>query len=229
MNRIALSAGLAFCVVAALGSAPVLPGHGTVTGFLDQEAAKEATAVPRISRVPAQVRKFRTAKEVTLQGKSLQVAPGRFPDTVIMTTGLAAASAQKMSGRVWAMAMRDGMAPDDVAKAGFKSPALSFSGTDAIRGATATSEVVIGGLELGGDGPALAVFSIGVYKDGALVASGRAMVDRPGTFTATTTPVDLVPGAAYHLEACLSVVTRNSAGSRGVVSDAEIREIRWSF
>jgi len=229
MNRTTRSAGLAFFVVAVLVSTPVFPGHGAVTGVIDQEGATEAMTMPRKSRVPVQALKFRTAQEVTLQGRSLQVAPGRFPDTVTATSGLAAASAQTSSGRVWVMAMRDGMAPDDFAKAGFKSTALSFSGTDTIRGVTATSEIVVRGLELGGDGPALAVFAIGVYRNGELVASGRAMINRPGTFTATTSPVDLAPGAAYHLEACMSVVTRNAAGSRGVVSDAEVREIGWSF
>lgn len=221
--------GVALLVAAALGPGALWPGHGAMAGAPGQEASTEAVAVPRVSRVPAQVRTFRTAKDMTSQSKSLQIAPGRFPDAVIETSGLAGASAQKMSGRVWVMAMRDGMAPEDFAKAGFKSPALSFGGTDAIRGVTATSEVVIGSLELGGEWPALAVFAIGLYRNGVLVASGRAMLDRPGTFRATTSPVDLAPGASYHLEACLSVVPRSAASSRGVVPAAEIKEIRWSF
>jgi len=96
-------------------------------------------------------------------------------------------------------------------------------------GVTATSEVVIRGLDIGVENPALAVFAIGVYKDGVLVASGRAMVNRAGTYTATISPVDLVPGVAYHFESSLAVVTRNSPGSRGMAYDAVIKEIRWSF
>lgn len=230
MNRIVRSLGLVIALMSVCGSASVLCGPGDANGgVLGQEAKTEAVAAPRISRAPLQVRKFRTAQDVVLQSGSLQSAPGRFPDTVIQASGLAASSAQKMSGRVWVMAMRDGMAPDDHAKAGFVSPALSFGGTAPVPGVTATAEIVVRKVEIGWESPALIVFSIGVYRNGELVSSGRAMIDRPGTYPATSTPVDLAPGATYHVEASLSVVTRDATGSRAMVSDAEIRDIRWSF
>jgi hypothetical protein len=198
-------------------------------GDIGQISASAQKELQRFSRVPAKVRTFRTAKEVTISTLSPRLPEGRFPETAISTSGLAAATADRMNGRVWVMAMSDGLSPEDYADAGFKSTAFSFSGSETIRGATATATILVRRLELEGESHPLAVFALGIYKDGNLVASGRAMVDARGTYTATTTAIDLSPGARYHVEARMHLVTRTGVGSRGMVSDAEITEIRWSF
>lgn len=198
-------------------------------GRADQETGSSQAELSRFSRAPAQVRTFRKASEVVTMMQSVSLPGGRFPESSLRTSGLAAASADRMNGRVWVMAMRDGLSPDDYATAGFKSPAFSFSGTDMIRGATATATIVVRRLELEGAVAPYAVFAIGIYKDGSLASSGRAFLTGSGTYTATTTPVNLSPGAQYHVETTLNILTRTGVGSRGMLSDAEITEIRWSF
>jgi hypothetical protein len=163
-----------------------------------------------------------------MHSDSMEGGDSSGPDDLI-PSGLAAATADRMNERVWVMAMWDGLSPDDHAKGGFKNTAFSISGAEAIRGATATATVIVRSLELGGGSPPAAVFALGIYRDGELVASGRAMVNARGTYTATTTPIDLSPGARCHVEAGLTMVARADIGSRGMVSDPEITGIRWSF
>jgi len=134
-----------------------------------------------------------------------------------------------MKGRLWMLAMKDGISPDDFADAAFKGQAFSFGGTDTIRGATASATIAVRKIELQGDEPGYAVFSIGIYKDDSLVASDRKFLTASGTYSVTTTSVDLLPGAHYHVEAGLTILPRGSNGSRVIVSDAEVTEIRWSF
>jgi hypothetical protein len=223
VSLIAFSGALVFWSLAAL-----MFSNANVGG-VDKKTESAQKERPRFSRVPAQVRTFRTAKEVTISMTSLRPPEGRFPETAVTTSGLGAATADRMNGRVWVMTMWDGLSPEDYADAGFKSTAFSFSGTETIRGATATATIIVRSLELEGESTPIAVFALGIYRDGDLVASGRAMVSARGTYTATTTPIDLSPGSRYHVEAGLTMVTRARIGSRGMVSDAEITEIRWSF
>jgi len=210
-------------------SLAVLMASNANAGRADQKPESVQAEPARLSRAPAQVRSFPTAKQAMISMRSFHVPEGRFPETDVETSGLAAATADRMNGRIWVMAMRDGLSPDDYAGAGFKGPAFSFSGADTIRGATATATIVVRRLQLEGDVPPYAVFAIGIYRDGSLAASGRVFVTSSGTYAATTTPVDLSPGARYHVAARLKMVTRAGSGSRGMVSDAEITEIRWSF
>lgn len=208
--------------------APFMAIHANASR-VDQKAESAQAERPRFSRAPAQVRTFRTANEVATLVRSVRPPEGRFPETELRTSGLASASADRMNGRIWVMAMRDGLSPDDYADAGFKSPAFTFSGADTIRGATATATIIVRRLELEGDVIPYTVFAIGIYKDGSLAANGRVFLTSGGTYTVTTTPVDLSPGASYHVEAGLTMLARSGVGSRGMVSDAEITEIRWTF
>lgn len=214
--------------LAQLSLAVVMPSNANAARA-DQKPESVQAEPPRLSRAPAQVRSFRTAKEATISMRSFRIPEGRFPETELRTSGLAAASADRMNGRIWVMAMRDGLSPEDYADAGFKGPAFSFSGADTIRGATATATIIVRRLQLEGDVTPYAVFAIGIYKDGSLAGSGRVFLTSSGTYTVTTTPVDLSPGARYHVVAGLTMLTRTGSGSRGMVSDAEITEIRWSF
>lgn len=146
-----------------------------------------------------------------------------YPESYIMPQGVAAANADTMTGRVWAVALCDGLDPFDVARVGFKTITLRNTGSFSQTGVTVTVTANI--LEI----QYIVDLVVDIYKDGRFLLAGVNRVIRDeGSVSAISESFTMEPNHDYYaigVILCYSEKVPNRVAS--VI--AEITDIGWNI
>lgn len=215
---------------AAIWALMIPAGAGSQTAAAGQAGGPARFEQLRFSRPPAQALKFRTAKEAKSGLPNLRLPKDRFAErTEQYVEGFAKISGDETTGRIWAMAILKSPAEVPYASCGFKAQAFDFGGAGALKGARATANIDIRRMEISDKPKFRLILTVAIWKDGEVVAKGATDLKGNGKFSATTDPVDLVPGSTYHASGHLTIIGRAGFGEYVVVTDAQLMSVKWSF
>lgn len=222
---------LAFFAAAAAIWALIIPeAGGSQAGAGGQAAGPTRFEQVRFSRPPAQGLKFRTAKEAKSGLVNLRLPKQGFPGKEEQyVEGFARIAGNETTGRLWAMAILTGAAEVPYASCGFKAQAFDFGGATALNGARATAKIDIRRMEISDKAKFRLILTVAIWKDGEVVAKGTTELKGNGKFSATTDPVNLMPGSTYHASGHLTIIGRSGVGAYIVITDAQLTSVHWSF
>lgn len=197
-----------------------------------RKALKERLYLPTRSSVPRQILSFRTREEAIKKLKKeeqpiLSPKSHMYAENYILAQGVAGANADTRNGRVWAVAMYDGLDPYDLAHAGFKSIGLRNIGSS--RQAGVTVKVTANILNLTAQEPHAALCIL-IFEDGRPIRNKIQYFKMPGSqvVSLTSDPFMMFPNHNYYALALISISGKPKAG-RAVSVIADIIDIKWKF
>lgn len=189
----------------------------------------------RSSRIPEIAVAFQDRADARRLGLADLATPARavrgpkFPETEVHVreAAVGGANADAHTGNVWLVLLSDGLGPREYGYAGFKSPALSHEGQQALESVSvaATGNV----REFTKARGSQLTLTVRVYADGAHLRSGSQIIDSRGEMTCTVSGLRLEPGVTYHAVAAFAANAGDAPGALVAAEDAEIVTIRWSF
>lgn len=212
----------------------------SVPYLLDAQEAKakrpktleEEFNLPTKSSIPRQILSFRSRKEAISKLKKekqpiLSPKSLRYAENYILANGVAGANADTSNGRVWAVAMDDGLDPPDWALSGFKPIGLHNIGSS--RQIRVAVNVTANILNLTVQEPYSALCVL-IFEDGRQIRKKKQYFKKPGSqiVSVTSEPFLMLPNHKYHTLGLIAIMGRPKA-DRAVSVKADIIDIKWKF